>query len=126
MGRLLLEPGMLRIVVVEEDHLMRRLLVEWLEAAGHEVRAFSSGNAVAGPAPDLVIADVYMPRRGGRERLALVRARWPRTPLIAISAQFYDGGPAPSGVARELGARKLIAKPFARETLLSAVRDATV
>ena len=105
---------------------MRRLLVEWLEAAGHEVRAFSSGNAVAGPAPDLVIADVYMPRRGGRERLALVRARWPRTPLIAISAQFYDGGPAPSGVARELGARKLIAKPFARETLLSAVRDATV
>jgi CheY-like chemotaxis protein len=117
---------MLRIVVVEEDHLMRRLLVEWLEAAGHEVHAFSNASDAAGPPPDVVITDLYMPRRGGREKLAEVRTRWPGTPLIAMSGQFHEAGWAPSGVARELGAERLIAKPFARETLLSAVREATL
>lgn len=105
---------------------MRRLLVEWLEAAGYEVDAFATGAHATGPAPDLVIADVYMPRRGGRERLAGVRARWPGTPLIAISAQFHENGSAPSGLARELGAKRMIAKPFSRETLLSAARYATL
>jgi CheY-like chemotaxis protein len=126
MERLWLESSMLRIVVVEEDRLMRRLLVECLESAGYEVRAFSSGSDATGPAPDLVIADVCMPRRGGREKLAAVRTKWPATPLIAISTQFHEGSLTPSGVARELGAKQLVAKPFSRQTLLSAVRDATL
>jgi CheY-like chemotaxis protein len=117
---------MFRVVVIEEDQLMRRLLVQWLEAAGYEAGAVATGAHATGPAPDLVIADVYMPRRGGGERLAGVRARWPGTPLIAISAQFHESGSAPSGLARELGAKRVIAKPFTRETLLSAVRDATL
>lgn len=105
---------------------MRRLLVEWLEAAGYKVCAFSSGAYTAGPAPDLVIADVHMPRRGGREKLAELQAKWPGAPLIAISTQFHESGSAPSGLARELGAKRLIAKPFSREMLLLAVRDATL
>jgi CheY-like chemotaxis protein len=117
---------MLSIVVVEEDPLMRRLLEEWLQATGYEVRAFSSAGDVAGPAPDLVIVDLYMPRQGGREKLADLQARWPGTPLIAMSAQFHEARSAPSAVARDLGAKRLIAKPCARETLLSAVRDATL
>ena len=105
---------------------MRRLLVEWLQAAGYEVRAFSSASDAAGSAPDLVIADLYMPRQSGRQKLADVRARWPGTPLIAMSAQFHGERSALSSLARDLGAKRLIAKPCARETLLSAVRDATL
>ena len=116
---------MSRIVVVEKDRLMQRLLVEWLEADGYDVRAFSSCNDVAGAAPDLVIADVHMPRQGGCDKLGGVRAVWPGTPTIAISAQFRGELPAPSATARELGAVRVIAKPFARQTLLSAVRDLT-
>jgi CheY-like chemotaxis protein len=119
--------SMLRIVVVEEDRLMRQLLVEWLEGAGYEVRAFSSGADVAGAAPDLVIVDVYMPRQGGAARLAGLRARWPETPLVATSAQVCRPGHLASPeAARELGARRLIAKPYARDTLLAAVREATL
>ena len=116
---------MLRIVVIEADQLMRGLLVEWLEAEGYEVHAFCSASDVTGPAPDLVIADLYMPRQNGRERLADAHAKWPGTPLIAMSGQFHEPRSAPSVIARELGAKRLVAKPFARERLLSAVRDAT-
>jgi len=111
------------IVVVEKDHLMQRLLVEWLESEGYDVRAFSSCSDVAGAAPDLVIADIYMPRQGGCDKLGGVRAVWPATPLIAISCQFHGELAAPSATARELGAVRVIAKPFTRNTLLSAVRD---
>jgi DNA-binding response OmpR family regulator len=116
---------MARIVVVEKDRLMQRLLVEWLEAEGYSVRAFASCTDITGGAPDLVIADVYMPRRGGCDKLAAVRAAWPAAPLIAISGQFCGELPVASLAAREIGAKRIIAKPFAREALLSAVRALT-
>jgi DNA-binding response OmpR family regulator len=114
-----------RIVVVEKDELMQRLLVEWLEAEGYNVRVFSSCMDITGAAPDLVIADVYMPRKGGCDKLGRVRSAWPATPLIAISGQFSGELPVASPEVREMGAKRIIAKPFARETLLSAVRDLT-
>jgi DNA-binding response OmpR family regulator len=116
---------MSRIVVVERDRLMQRLLVEWLETEGYDVRAFSSCNEVTGTVPDLVIADIYMPRQDGCAKLGGVRGTWPGTPLIAISAQFRGDLPAPSATARELGAVRVIAKPFTRQILLSAVRELT-
>jgi DNA-binding response OmpR family regulator len=114
---------MARIVVVENDQLMQRLLVEWLEAEGYGVRVFSSCADVVGAAPDLVIADVYMPRQGGCDKLRSVRTAWPATPLIAISAQFCGELASASVTASGMGAKRIIAKPFTRDTLLSAVRD---
>ena len=114
-----------RIVVVEKDQLMRHLLVEWLEAEGYRVRVFTSCADISGASPDLVIADVHMPRKGGCDKLGSIRAAWPAAPLIAISGQFHGELPVASLAAREIGAERIIAKPFARETLLSAVRDLT-
>ena len=114
-----------RIVVVEKDQLMQHLLVEWLEAEGYHVRVFTSCADITGTPPDLVIADVHMPRKGGCDKLGAVRAAWPATPLIAISGQFSGELPVVSLAAREMGANRIIAKPFARQALLSAVRDLT-
>jgi DNA-binding response OmpR family regulator len=114
-----------RIVVVEKDPLMQRLLVEWLQSEGHQVQVFSNCTDIAGAAPDLVIADVYMPRQGGCDKLGHVRTAWPSTPLIAISGQFRGGLPVASLTAREMGAKRILAKPIARRTLLSAVRELT-
>ena len=113
-------PVPVRVVVVEDDALMQRLLVEWLEAAGYDVRASRRESDTGATQPDVVIADVYMPRCGGRARLADLRARWPAAGLIAISGQVDASGP---GAASALGAQRTIAKPFSRESLLSAVRD---
>jgi len=110
---------MSRIVVIEEDTLMRELLMEWLSGEGYSVRAAAPGEA-ATPA-DLVIVDVYMPRHEGAARLRAVKAAHPQVPLIAISGQFRPGLAGSCTAAETLGVRQVIAKPFSQTDLLAAV-----
>ena len=110
------------IVVIEEDKLMRGLVMEWLNAEGYSVRAGGPGDAPPNKA-DLVIVDVYMPRHEGAKTLRAVKATYPETPLIAISGQFRSGLAGPCTTAKALGVQQVIAKPFTRYDLLAAVQD---
>ena len=109
------------IVIIEEDKLMRELLVEWLSAEGYSVRAAASGDAQGPDTADLVIVDVYMPRHEGADRLRALKAAYPATPLIAISGQFRSGLVGSCTAAAALGVRQVVAKPFTRRELLAAV-----
>ena len=113
------------IVIIEEDKLMRELLVEWLSAEGYSVRAAAAGGpqvpAQVSDKADLAIVDVYMPRHDGANRLRNVMAAYPGTPLIAISGQFRPGLDGSCAAAAWLGVRRVIAKPFTRRELLTAV-----
>ena len=100
---------------------MRELLVEWLSAEGYAVHAAVPGDAQVPDRADLVIVNVYMPRREGANRLCAVRAAYPETPLIAISGQFRSGLVGSCTAAEALGVRQVIAKPFTRRDLLAAV-----
>ena len=111
------------IVIIEEDKLMRGLLAEWLSAEGYSVRAAAPGDALVQDSADLVIVDVYMPRRQGADRLRAVKAAHPGTPLIAISGQFRPGLLGSCTAADALGVRQVIAKPFSRSDLLAAVHS---
>ena len=111
------------IVIIEEDKLMRDLLAEWLSAEGYSVRTAAPCDALVQGEADLVIVDVYMPRRSGADRLSAVKAAYPKTPLIAISGQFRPGLVGSSTTAAELGVRQVIAKPFSRRDLLAAVHS---
>ena len=111
------------IVIIEEDKLMRGLLVEWLSAEGYSVRAAAADNGQVPHKADLVIVDVYMPRHEGAQRLRAVRAAHPETPLIAISGQFRSGLVGSCTAADALGVRQVIAKPFSRRDLLAAVHS---
>jgi DNA-binding response OmpR family regulator len=112
------------IVIIEEDRLMRALLVEWLSADGYSVRATATGagDDQAPDKADLVIVNVYMPRHDGASRLNRVKTAHPETPLIAISGQFRPGLAGSSIAADALGVCQVIAKPFSRRDLLVAVR----
>jgi DNA-binding response OmpR family regulator len=110
------------IVVIEEDNLMRGLLVEWLSAAGYSVRASAPGDIeLSDNPPDLVIVDVYMPRQNGTWRLRALKAAHTETPVIAISGQFRSGLAGSCTAAEALGVQQVIAKPFSRRDLLAAV-----
>jgi CheY-like chemotaxis protein len=67
-----------RILVGDDNEQMRRLIVELLEAEGHEVaQASDTGQVlekVAHARPDLLILDVQMPGGGGIEALRAIRS----------------------------------------------------
>ena len=111
------------IVIIEEDKLMRGLLMEWLSAEGYSVRAAAPGTPQGPNKADLVIVDVYMPRHEGAKTLRAVKAAYPEAPLIAISGQFRSGLVGSSTAADALGVQQVVAKPFTRRDLLAAVEN---
>jgi DNA-binding response OmpR family regulator len=115
---------MSNIVIHKENDLMRALPEEWLSEAGYRVLAAASHDLDGGSLADLVIVivSVYMPKHSGAQLVREIRARYPGTPLIAISGQFLPGLSANGAVVQALGVQQVIAKPLTRADLLAAVR----
>jgi CheY-like chemotaxis protein len=113
---------MSKIVIYEENDLMRALLEEWLSEAGYRVHAAASHDLHGGRLADLVIVSVYMPKQAGAQLMREIQAMHPGTPLIAISGQFLPGLSANGAIAQALGVQQVIAKPLTRTDLLGAVR----
>ena len=79
-----------RVLSVDEEPLVRKLISRCLVAAGYVVRVAVDGlDAIgklrAGPL-ELIISDLNMPRVSGIELLEVVRKRFPQIPVIVISA----------------------------------------
>jgi len=117
---------MSKIVIYEENDLMRALLEEWLSKAGYIVHAAASHEPSGGPAvgrpADLIIVSVYMPKQAGAQLVRKIQTIHPGTPVIAISGQFFAGLTANGAIAQSLGVQQAIAKPLNRLDLLAAVR----
>lgn len=115
--------SMPRVLVIDDDPTLRRMLSLGLTIAGHEVREASDGleglRALEQESADVVLCDLYMPRQDGMQTLRELRQAWPDVPTIAMS-----GGPASIAPGHDylsltphLGARAVLQKPF-------GVRDA--
>jgi CheY-like chemotaxis protein len=92
-----------RVLLVDDEPLVRKLISGYLVAAGYVVRVAVDGlDAIgklrAGPL-DLIISDLNMPRMSGFEFLDIVRKRFPQIPVIVISAVAADE--LPEGVAAD-------------------------
>jgi CheY-like chemotaxis protein len=115
------------ILVIEDDPIMREALAEWIVAAGYDVRTAADGSVGLAAAelepPDLVITDIHMPGKYGTAVIAKLKHRYPKVPVIAISALFNSGQGVDSDAAIALGAARALAKPFKRRDLLHAVAD---
>ncbi|MBA3451368.1 MAG: response regulator [Chloroflexia bacterium] len=107
---------MKQILVVDDEPVIRDVLSTLFETEGYGVRCAADGLAamelVADEPPDLVIADIIMPRLDGWGLLASLRERYPGIPVILLSATFR--GQPPNGAV-------LIAKPFDVDHLLAIV-----
>jgi two-component system chemotaxis response regulator CheY len=101
-----------RIAVVDDEALVRDMLSEFLGRLGHEVVSAGDGHEALEilrkhPA-DLVITDIVTPVMYGLEVIREVRSEFPETRIIAMTGF----NPARLMLARELGADRLIQKPF--------------
>ncbi len=110
------------ILIVESDDLIRSLLEQWLTDAGYAVRFGEAGQRRNASKPDLVIVNVARPRDA--ERLIGSLQTEYDAPMLIVSARFIRGLGASAELARELGVRKVLPKPFTRQELLAAVWEA--
>jgi two-component system KDP operon response regulator KdpE len=110
------------ILVVDDDHRMRRLLAVTLEQAGFRVSAVADGVAalehVAAKPPDLVLLDVMMPRMDGFTCLRHLRAT-STVPVVVLTAKGEEHDKV-HGL--DLGADDFFTKPFDPAELLARVR----
>ena len=110
------------IVVVEPDELLRELLERWLVEAGYDVVS-TEDHEEAMVLAELVIADISDPASAGTTIEALQSTY--AAPILALSARFRRGLGGSSEPAQRLHVGKVLPKPFTREELLCAVREAT-
>jgi DNA-binding NtrC family response regulator len=116
---------MLRILLVEDDPNLRRVLAYHLEREGHRVLQAPDGPGAAALLKaeplDLVLTDVRMPGMDGMELLRKVREEKPDLPVVVMTA---FGTIEDAVAAMREGASDYLTKPVEREALLLAVQKA--
>jgi DNA-binding response OmpR family regulator len=118
---------MIRILVVDDDFQMREMLGVILERKGYDVKTASDGKSalqLQSIKPfDIVITDIIMPEKEGLETISELRRGHPRVKIIAISG---GGRYKPEGyleLAKQIGADRVLVKPFGSWEILGAVRE---
>jgi DNA-binding response OmpR family regulator len=111
-----------RILIVEDDAALARVLRDNFVFDGFDVESVADGNLAIGKArefaPDLVVLDVMLPGRDGFDLVPLLR-RGGQTPVIMLTAR---GQKADKLRGLDLGADDYVTKPFDLEELLARVR----
>ena len=84
----------LKVLIADDDLLVRTMLADLLAELGHRVVAAENGaqavELCAREAPDLLILDFLMPRLSGLDALHALRERGVRTPVVLLTA-ISDG-----------------------------------
>jgi two-component system KDP operon response regulator KdpE len=111
-----------RILVVDDETQITRVLKTTLSSQGYEVKTAADGesgcNAVWDWLPDLIITDLSMPGMSGVELCRAVRER-SQTPIIVLSVR---GEEKVKIEALDAGADDYVTKPFSVNELLARVR----
>jgi CheY-like chemotaxis protein len=111
-----------RLLIVDDDESIRRLLRLTLPNEGFEIVEARDGSEALDrafdDAPDLVVLDWRMPNRSGEEVLRELHKLHPGLPVIVLTAE-HEGGERE--LATALGARAFLTKPFSPLQLIAAV-----
>lgn len=121
---------MARILVIDDDVLVRLIVKTFLEREGHVVVLAECGHdgahAIEAYAFDIAIVDIFMPDMAGLETIKVFHQSAPRLPIIVISGYAFREAsePAPDfyRMAIDLGAVACLRKPFTPAQLVAAVQ----
>ena len=111
-----------KILIVDDDMLMRRSLAFHLQQAGYQTHSVGSAedglDAAAHDRPDLVLLDIGLPSMDGLEAMLLFRSL--DIPVIFLTARRRDFDEV---LGLELGADDYITKPFKADILLARIKS---
>jgi DNA-binding response OmpR family regulator len=108
-------PACPRILVVDDDIQMRKLLTEVLDGRKYRVDTLPSGlqltDVLEGDSPDLIILDIMLPWKNGFELCRSVKSspRWRNIPILFLTGRTADSDFA-KGI--RMGADGYLTKPF--------------
>ena len=117
---------MIRLIVIDDDELVRRGIVQIIKDSGIQLVAESnSGENILGGIsqyqPDVILLDVRMKSGDGLTALALAKSKYPEIPVLMFSA-FDD--PIYVSRAVALGASGYLSKTLDREQIIEAIKGA--
>jgi len=111
-----------RVLAIDDEPQIRRFLEISLRAQGYQVETAATGEAglaaLATHGADLVILDLGLPDRDGREVLQELR-QWSAVPVILLTVRAAE---AEKVAALDAGANDYVTKPFGVQELMARVR----
>jgi two-component system, OmpR family, KDP operon response regulator KdpE len=114
----------LRVLVVDDEPPIRKLLRMGLSTQGYQILDASNGKTalqLMAEAPDLVILDLGLPDMQGLDLLRMIRMRNESVPIVVLSSRGDEAGKVQ---ALDLGADDYVTKPFGVDELLARMRAA--
>jgi two-component system, OmpR family, KDP operon response regulator KdpE len=114
----------LRVLVVDDEPPIRKLLRLGLNANGYQILEAPNGKTALDlleQNPDLVILDLGLPDMQGHDLLRTIRARNESVPIVVLSSRGDEAGKV---AALDLGADDYVTKPFGMDELLARMRAA--
>lgn len=116
---------MAKILLVEDDELVRDMLTQLMQRASHEVTCAANGEeateCLRKEEPDIMVTDIIMPKKSGITLISEVKKSHPNLEVIAISG---GGRLDPIGyldLSETLGASVSFEKPIDNTALLMAI-----
>ena len=118
---------MARILLIDDDDSFRSMLRLKLTYFGHTVMEAHNGKEGLELLPqanaDLVMTDIVMPEKDGIEVILELKQIQPNLKIIAMSGGARISSATHLLVARQLGAAKVLPKPFTNEALIAAISE---
>ena len=118
---------MSRILLVEDDDPLRKILRVTLVRMGHQIMEARNGKEAlqlcqAEP-PDIVLTDIVMPEKEGIETIGALRCFHPNVKIIAMSGGGSGSASDYLKIAKHMGATMTLAKPFSDQALAEAIAN---
>ena len=114
-----------KILVIDDDPAIHRLLRKTFESSGFEFASARDGSSALGifrtVAPRVVILELYLPDMSGSDLCREIRSRSSRVPILMLSSASDEFNKV---LLLELGADDYVTKPFSPRELLARVRAA--
>jgi len=118
---------MAKILIVDDETEIRKMLQRVLGRSGHTLFEASNGQEAIEQlqrhSHDLVITDIVMPEKEGLETIMQIRRDFPDVKIIAMSGGGRISATHYLEMAQTIGADRTFAKPFDRTDVINAVRE---